>query len=734
VHVLCSVYQLPETGRSSEVVLILTQNFPPDIGGIQTLMYGLARSALDAGRAVKVMADSYKQDGEFDASSGIPTVRYGGLKPIRRYLKARAAREFIIQHKPTAVFCDSWKSLEYLDPPSGVPIVALAHGMEFPRHPTMWKVARMKRTFAKAHAVVAASRFAAGLASPYITRASTCLCVVNPPISPLPAVSQGEISALRQRYGAPILVGLARLEPRKGFDRVIQALPDLAKSHPGIAFLIGGDGEDKPRLQRLASELGVADRVHFVGRVYEKDKTALLSAADIFTMPTRRHGNSVEGFGIVYAEAAWCGVPSLAGTYSGAGDFIADGITGRLVVGNESITSALADMLSDKNRLAAMGQAARAKVLSTGMWESAFDKFMAAAHGDEYQMRRAAGGDRSAAEIIRNLLIERGAEENGSNLPSAAGPALRVVVGVCTWRRPRMLLHCLEAMALQIVPGGVDLHVVVVDNEAEPNNQDLVHGFAAQCPFPVHYVHERRQGIPIARNAVIDKARELAADWIAFTDDDCWVNPSWLMSLLHAAKRHEADVVYGRREFVLPSTFWAVAPEEGGHAEGAWLRTAATHNVLFSARLIIDDGRGEGLRFDEHLAHGEDTDFFHRAFLRGAKITYSHRAVVFEIVPPERASLRRQVSRAYHYAASRSYFHRRHRGLAFALISVLIRLMMKTPGAIARLTIAPLVWPFNRCSFKLLVLKGIARLVGLAGAISGVLGLPGNPYRSIKQT
>jgi glycosyltransferase involved in cell wall biosynthesis len=351
---------------------------------------------------------------------------------------------------------------------------------------------------------------------------------------------------------------------------------------------------------------------------------------------------------------------------------------------------------------------------------------------DEYLMNRAAGGDGQAGQILRNLLIERITEGNASNLSSDGGPTVRVVIGVCTWMRSRMLLHCLESMALQIVPDGVDLHVVVVDNEAEPNNQDLVHGFAAQCPFAVHYVHESRQGISIARNGAIEKARELAADWIAFTDDDCWVNPTWMIDLLHAARRYEADVVYGRREFVLPFTFWAVAPVAPRRAEGARLRTAATHNVLFATRLITDDGTAGGLRFDEHLAHGEDTDLFYRAVLRRAKIVYSHRAVVFEIVPAERASLRHQTSRAYYAAASRSYFHRRHRGFAYALIGVLIRFALKSPAAITRLSIAPLVWPFNQDGCKLLVLKGIARLAGLAGATSGMMGFPGDPYKTME--
>jgi phosphatidylinositol alpha-1,6-mannosyltransferase len=360
------------------MILILTQAFPPSVGGKQMLLFGLAKSALDNGHAVRVMADSYKGDRAFDRSSGVPTARYGGLKPIRQFLKGRAARRTILEHCPVAVFCDSWRSLEYLDPPSGIPIVALAHGNELPANPSPRRVDRIAHAFAKATAIVAASRFAAELARPYI-RHSARLCVVNPPISPLPEASTREIAELRQRYGGPILVGLARLEPRKGFDRVIEALPGLAEHHPGVAFLIGGEGRDKARLRSLATNLGVADRVHFVGGVDGKDKTALLSAADIFTMPTRRHGNSVEGFGIVYAEAAWCGVPSLAGTHGGAIDFVDDHATGRLVDGEGSILSVLIDMLSDRERLAAMGRAARAKVLSSGMWETGLDKFMDAA-------------------------------------------------------------------------------------------------------------------------------------------------------------------------------------------------------------------------------------------------------------------------------------------------------------------------------------------------------------------
>lgn len=131
-------------------------------------------------------------------------------------------------------------------------------------------------------------------------------------------------------------------------------------------------------------------------------------------------------------------------------------------------------------------------------------------------------------------------------------------------------------------------------------------------------------------------------DWIAFTDDDCRPTPDWIACLPAAAERHGADVVYGRREWLPPDSapFWYEPPERHRRVEGQVLEYAATHNVLMAGELAglrFDEGlrpnlklthlRG-GLRFDEHLAHGEDTDFFHRTTIYGARIVYSAQPVV----------------------------------------------------------------------------------------------------------
>ncbi len=140
---------------------------------------------------------------------------------------------------------------------------------------------------------------------------------------------------MRDRIGGrrPVIATVARLEPRKGVDAVIRAMPDVLARHPGCIYAIAGGGEDRERLEQLAADLNVRQAVLFLGRVTSAEKAALLAMADVFAMPVRREGRSVEGFGISYSEAGWFGVPALAGRDGGAGDAVLDGETGLLCDG-----------------------------------------------------------------------------------------------------------------------------------------------------------------------------------------------------------------------------------------------------------------------------------------------------------------------------------------------------------------------------------------------------------------
>jgi hypothetical protein len=207
------------------------------------------------------------------------------------------------------------------------------------------------------------------------------------------------------------------------------------------------------------------------------------------------------------------------------------------------------------------------------------------------------------------------------------------------------------------------------------------------------------------------------------TDDDCKPTPSWLADMLAAADRHGADVVRGRHVWVPPEAgaYWYMPETAPRYAEGQRLDHAGGGNVLFAGWIAEQ-------RFDEGLAHGEDTDFFHRAAVQGARIVYSAEPVIYEAVPPDRATLRYQTVRSFYYAASRSHFHRRYKGFDGAALKVLVRLIWHVPIAIIRLATAPLVWPISERHFKAHVVKSLRRLAAAAGAVAGLAGFSGNPY------
>ena len=148
-------------------------------------------------------------------------------------------------------------------------------------------------------------------------------------------LDDAERAAARRRFGLPVdaqlVLGVSRLVPRKGFDTAIRAVARLAATHPDLVLAISGRGRDDERLRRLATEVGAP--VRFLGRVDNDALPDLYACADVFTMLCRNRwgGLEQEGFGIVFVEAAACGVPQVAGDSGGAADAVVDGITGLVV-------------------------------------------------------------------------------------------------------------------------------------------------------------------------------------------------------------------------------------------------------------------------------------------------------------------------------------------------------------------------------------------------------------------
>ncbi len=359
------------------MILIATQCFPPVFGGIENYMAGLAGAVAAEGRALAVLADGADDGG--DAARPYLVSRFSGPKPLRRLVKRRAAAR-LLDAGAERIFVDSYKSVAALPLRPGVRLVALAHGMEFPSAPRPEKAARIRRLLSRADVVLANSRYTADLARPYLADPAR-LRVATPPIPPQPEPSAEAAARLAERVGdaAPLVAVLARLEPRKGVDHLIRALVALSGAHPAARLAVAGGGGDRPRLEALAAELGLAERVVFLGRVSEDEKAALFARADLFAMPARREGDSVEGFGIVYLEAAWHGAPSLAGREGGAADAVREGETGLLCDGADpaSVADALGRLLSDRAALGRMGEAARAWARAQ-LWSARIGDYLSA--------------------------------------------------------------------------------------------------------------------------------------------------------------------------------------------------------------------------------------------------------------------------------------------------------------------------------------------------------------------
>ncbi len=357
------------------MILFSTQNFLPSVGGTQIFVTGLADALAARGHGVEIYCDSAKPDlaRKVDEARDYKIVRFGGLRPIRRRKKARAVTERLVKGDVTALITDTWKSLEHLKAESleGVRVLCLAHGSEFLHMLDSEKGKRLAACLAKADIVAANSRFTADLIKPFAS-GKTEIRLLSPGVS-LPL----------QR--GPRILTIARLEPRKGIDAVIRALPALTAIHPGLQYDVVGNGDDKSRLAALARQLGVSANVHFHGCVSEEKKADLLRSAYVFALANRREAQSVEGFGLAFLEAASYGVPSIAGADGGARDAVLDGKTGLIVEGgnDQAVHDALTCLLSDTAMRNAMGAAARARFRDEFTWDKAAPKFEAALFGGE---------------------------------------------------------------------------------------------------------------------------------------------------------------------------------------------------------------------------------------------------------------------------------------------------------------------------------------------------------------
>lgn len=360
-------------------VLVVTNDFPPRPGGIQTFVHQLLLQ-LDPSKVV-VYTSRWRDWADFDKEQPFPIVREDTsvLLPTRRVRRRAAA--LLRHHECTSVLFGAAAPLglmgDDLRRAGAQRVIALTHG-----HEAGWAqlpIGRqtLRRIGEQVDVVTYLGEYTrrriAGALSP---EAAARMTQLTPGVDAELFNPEVDGTAVRDRYrltDRPVVVCVSRLMARKGQDRLIEALPAIRRRVPGAALLFVGGGPYRKRLQRLAEASGHASDIVFTGSVPWADLPAHFAAGDVFAMPcrTRRRGLDVEGLGIVYLEASATGLPVVAGRAGGAPDAVEEGRTGLLVSearGGGEVAHAVAELLADQELARRMGQTGREWVLDEWTW------------------------------------------------------------------------------------------------------------------------------------------------------------------------------------------------------------------------------------------------------------------------------------------------------------------------------------------------------------------------------
>lgn len=375
--------------------LIITNDFPPRPGGIQTFVYELA-IRFEPG-TVTVLTSKWDGWEEFDESLSFHVVRADSQVLLPTKSVFELARQIIVQAGVTSVLFGAAAPLALLAPRLrrlGVTqIVGITHG-----HEAGWAITPVTRqllrrignsvdtlTYLGSYTRDAIGRV---LSSPARNRMRQLTPGVDPDLFHPRNLERGkELRATLGLQDRPVVICVSRLMERKGQDTLIKLWPQVQARIPNAALIIVGDGKFRPRLDELVTEAGLDNDVFFTGKVSFVDLPSWYAAGDVFAMPcrTRMGGWDVEGLGIVYLEASATGIPVVAGDSGGAPDAVIDGKTGFVVNGRDDsdVVNAICDLLEDESLRLEMGEAGRQWVLDNWTWDREVTRVQTLLRGED---------------------------------------------------------------------------------------------------------------------------------------------------------------------------------------------------------------------------------------------------------------------------------------------------------------------------------------------------------------
>lgn len=363
-------------------ILLVTNDFPPRRGGIQSYLEQFVRRLAQAGdHELTVYAPQWKGADAYDRDTPFRVVRHPGTLMLPEPGVDRRMRRLIRDAGIETVWFGAAAPLALLAPRArsagAQRVLASTHG-----HEVGWSMlpgarSALRRIGDNTDAITYVSRYTRGrFAAAFGPRASLEYLPSGVDVDRFTPDPVGR-AALRDRYRLgerPTVVCVSRLVPRKGQDTLIAAWPQIVRRIPGAALVIVGGGPYEQTLHRMAQDSGVRADIVFTGAVPTGELPAHYAMADVFAMPcrTRGAGLDVEGLGIVFLEASAAGVPVVAGDSGGAPETVIDGRTGRVVDGRNAgqLAEVIGELLADPEAARRMGQAGREWVARDWNWDT----------------------------------------------------------------------------------------------------------------------------------------------------------------------------------------------------------------------------------------------------------------------------------------------------------------------------------------------------------------------------
>jgi phosphatidylinositol alpha-1,6-mannosyltransferase len=355
-------------------------------GGIATFSYELAKAlAKITNQDVTLMAPACENDINFDKHNHFKTIRVKlpasaakAIFPLRRYLK-----EYIKENSPDQVLHFLWhpeavssyfsRSTNYSIITHAVEVLEVSGGFRKKIRKILSPLKKL--VYKKAKKVFAVSHFTTDLVHAKCGLEKNKINIMHPGVD----LSEWKLTT-RNNLPVQNFFTVTRLLDYKGVDKVIVALNRLKNHHQNWQYQIAGDGPDRKRLEKMVIDLNLSKYVKFLGAIDDDTLEKCLSNTDVFIMCTREDWKTpnVEGFGIVFLEAAACGIPSIGGKSGGISDAVVDGVTGWLVPPEDSneIFKVLDFVIKNPDEVRKRGAAARARVEKKFQWKHVAEKLI----------------------------------------------------------------------------------------------------------------------------------------------------------------------------------------------------------------------------------------------------------------------------------------------------------------------------------------------------------------------